>query len=184
MHALQMTAFTRYDDIHSFTKENKRTAVHSSMVLQFQGVAHPPPGSGRAHSADLNRAEISNTIMHGTPLLVEHEAGTQCGRVLTSWEGPKGELRVLANVSNPRIEREIHNGTLRGLSLGTDMIKDTEGNILYRGQQELSVCEEGMRHGTWIHEIDGKKVYDRADFSKKRKARASPITPSWRVTEE
>lgn len=136
------------------------------MVLQFQGVAHPPPSAGRKNVADLSRAEISNTVMSGTPLLVEHEAGTNCGRVLTSWEGPKGELRVLANVSNPTVERQIHNGALRGLSLGTDMIKDTDGNVLFRGQQELSVCEEGMRDGTWIHEINGKRVYERADFAK------------------
>jgi hypothetical protein len=138
------------------------------MVLQFQGVAHPPPGAGRQNAADLNRAEISipNIVQCGTPLLVEHEAGTNCGSVLTSWEGPKGELRVLANVNNPSVERQIHNGTLRGLSLGTDMLKDTSGNVLFRGQQELSVCGEGMRTGTWIHEIDGKRVYERADFSK------------------
>lgn len=141
------------------------------MVLQFKGVAHPPPGPGRQHAADLTRAEISiaNAVTPGTPLLVEHEAGTDCGRVLTSWEGPKGELRVLARVSNPAVEREIHNGTLRGLSLGTSMITDTEGALLFRGQQELSVCEEGMRNGTWIHEIDGKKVYEKVDFSKSKK---------------
>jgi hypothetical protein len=136
------------------------------MVLQFQGVAHPPAASGRQHAADLNRAEISNTVMSGTPLLVEHESGTNCGNVLTSWEGPRGELRVLAKVDNPIVEKQIHNGSLRGLSLGTDMIKDVGGTVLYRGQQELSVCEEGLRNGTWIHEINGKRVYDRADFSK------------------
>ena len=138
------------------------------MVLQFQGVAHPPPGKARHNIADLSRAEISipNTVQSGTPLLVEHEAGTNCGNVLTSWEGAKGELRVLANVNNPAVERQIHNGTLRGLSLGTDMVKDTNGNVLFRGQQELSVCGEGMRNGTWIHEIDGKRVYEKADFSK------------------
>lgn len=139
-----------------------------AMVLQFTGVAHPPPGGGRAHSADLNQAEISirNTVKSGTPLLVEHEAGTECGAVLASWEGPKGELRVLANVRNSEVETQIREGALRGLSLGTDMIKTLDGDVLFRGQQELSVCEEGMRHGTWIHEIDGRKVYERADFSK------------------
>jgi hypothetical protein len=64
------------------------------------------------------------------------------------------------------VERDIRSGKLRGLSLGTDMVKDTEGNLLFRGQGELSVCEEGMRHGTWIHEINGKRVYEKADFSK------------------
>lgn len=137
------------------------------MVLQFQGVAHPPPArGGREHPADLNRAEISNTVLAGTPLLVEHASGTNCGHVLTSWEGPRGELQVLANVNNADIEQQIHMGSLRGLSLGTDMIKSVDGNILYRGQQELSVCEEGRRNGTWIHRINGKQVYDKQDFSK------------------
>jgi hypothetical protein len=136
------------------------------MVLTFTGVAHPPPSTLRQNPADLSKAEISNTLMSGTPLLVEHESGTQCGQVLTSWEGPKGELKVMANVDNSDVETKIQNGTYRGLSLGTDMIKHADGHVLFRGQQELSICQEGMRHGTWIHEIDGKKVYLKTDFSK------------------
>jgi len=138
------------------------------MPLQFTGVAHPPPvNGGRLYEADLSSAEISNTLMAGTPLLVEHESGTNCGNVLTSWEGKKGELRVLANVNNPSVERKISNGSLRGLSLGTDMIKDASGGVIFRGQQELSVCKEGLRHGTWIHEVNGKRVYQKEDFHKK-----------------
>ena len=60
----------------------------------------------------------------------------------------------------------VKNGTMRGLSLGTGMTLDTNGNVAYRGQEELSICEEGKRPGTWIDTISGKAVRQVACFSK------------------
>ena len=44
---------------------------------------------------------------------------------------------------------------MRGLSLGTGMTLDGDGNVAFRGQDELSICEEGKRPGTWIDTMDG-----------------------------
>ena len=60
---------------------------------------------------------------------------------------------------------------MRGLSLGSDFIGDVDGNVLYRGQAELSVCEEGRRAGTWIDTINGKAVYRRRNASASKHAR-------------
>ena len=35
------------------------------------------------------------------------------------------------------------------------MTLDGDGNVAYRGQDELSICEEGKRPGTWIDTMDG-----------------------------
>jgi hypothetical protein len=63
------------------------------------------------------------------------------------------------------MQRDIHAGKMRGLSLGTDLVSDTNGDVLYRGQAELSVCEEGRRQGTWIDTINGTRVHQRANAS-------------------
>ena len=119
--------------------------------FQIRGVAHPAPGrgGGRSHPADLTAAEIQTTNIAGAPLLNEHERGARVGTCLTSWEGKRGELRIAANVHCPSMQKQIANGSMRGLSLGTDLVSDTSGKVLYRGQAELSVCEAGRRAGTW-----------------------------------
>ena len=48
---------------------------------------------------------------------------------------------------------------MRGLSLGTDMIMDEGGDVLFRGQAELSLCAEGKRPNTWVDTINGKTVH-------------------------
>ena len=68
----------------------------------FKGIAHPPPrrDGKRNNIADLSAAEIATSRagrhgLPGRPVLVEHDhAGGSVGKVLTSWEGPNGELRV------------------------------------------------------------------------------------------
>lgn len=127
--------------------------------MQIRGVAHPAPGSHRENSADLNAAEIGLTDLTGRPLLDEHNRGQKVGTCIASWEGKDGSLRVAATVDNPSMQKRIANGSMRGLSLGTDVVSTTDDNVLYRGQAELSVCSEGRRAGTWIDTINGKNVY-------------------------
>ena len=138
------------------------------MVLQVRGVAHPPPNrNGRADKADLSAAEISVTNISGRPLLNEHNSKDRVGTCLASWEGPDGSLRIAANVETPEAIAKVRNGSLRGLSLGTDMVLDESGDVLYRGQTELSLCAEGRRDGTWIDTVNGKSVHRHETFSKR-----------------
>ena len=130
------------------------------MVLQIRGVAHPaPPADGsRREPADLTAAEVRATNIAGKPLLNEHDSNARVGTCLASWQGPDGSLRIAANVNDPKAIEDVRAGKLRGLSLGTDLILDEGGKVLYRGQQELSVCAEGRRPGTWVDTINGRTV--------------------------
>lgn len=135
-------------------------------MFEIRGVAHPPPKRGtRADVADLSVAEVGTTRLAGRPLLNEHDSNERVGTCLTSWRGGNGELRISANVTDKAMQREIVKGRIRGLSLGTDLIGGTDGTVLYRGQAELSVCEEGRRAGTWIDHINGKQVHVHKNFS-------------------
>jgi len=135
-------------------------------ALAIRGVAHPPPSrTGRGNSADLSRAEIKGTDLAGKPLLHEHDSSERVGTVLASWEGPRGELRIAANVEDPQAQQQVRDGSLRGLSLGTDMIMNMNGEVAYRGQAELSVCAEGRRPGTWIDNVNGQVVHAVETFS-------------------
>lgn len=128
--------------------------------MQIRGVVHPAPGTGeREVAADLSAAEISLTNLTGRPLLDEHDGKKRVGTCLASWEGKCGDLRVAATVDSPSMQKRIANGSMRGLSLGTELVSSADDRILYRGQVELSVCAEGRRAGTWIDTIDGKRVY-------------------------
>ena len=74
---------------------------------------------------------------------------------------------------------------MRGLSLGTSMILDEDGSVAFRGQDELSICEEGKRPGTWIDTMTGVPCQAVECFSKSRAgaANARPsakmISPPW-----
>jgi hypothetical protein len=72
---------------------------------------------------------------------------------------------MTANVHDEKMKQQIRDGTMRGLSLGTDMIGSADGEVIYRGQAELSVCEHGRRNGTWIDTVDGKRVHRRHNAS-------------------
>ncbi len=112
-------------------------------VTEIRGVAHPAPSKfGRGNRADLSRAEIQSTNLAGKPLLNEHSSDERVGTVLTSWEGRDGSLRIAAHVEDPTAQQQVRDGTLRGLSLGTDMILATDGSVAYRSQAELSICAE------------------------------------------
>jgi len=140
------------------------------MTLPIRGVAHPPPPrhGGRSNRADLTRAEIDTTNLAGKPLLCEHDHGDRVGTVLASWRGRDGSLRIAANVDEPGAIDLVRKGEMRGLSLGTSMILGEDGNVAYRGQDELSICAEGKRPGTWIDTIAGKSVRQVECFSKSR----------------
>jgi hypothetical protein len=144
-----------------------------STPLPIRGVAHPPPrrDGTRVNPADLSRAEIQSTDLAGKPLLNEHDASERVGTVLASWEGPRGELRIAANVENAAAQQQVRDGTLRGLSLGTDMILGMDGHVAYRGQAELSVCAEGKRPGTWVDNVAGQVVHAVETFSSRNESK-------------
>jgi hypothetical protein len=101
------------------------------------------------------------------------------GHVLASYEGTRGELRVIGQVTDPVVAEQVKSGELRGLSLGTDCVSDLSGNVLSRYQKELSLCEEGRRSGTWVTHIGDRMVHQVAAFSAKgahrfTSARANP----------
>ncbi len=123
--------------------------------MQIRGVAHPPPprDGSRVDPSDLTAAEIATTNISGKPLLHEHDGGSRVGTCLASWEGRDGSLRIAAEVDHPATQQQIINGTLRGLSLGTDMVTNPDGDVLFRGQAELSVCGEGRRDRTWCEPL-------------------------------
>lgn len=136
--------------------------------MEIRGTAHPaPPQSGRKNPADLTGAEITATNISGAPLLDEHDANARVGTCLASWKGTDGSLRIAARVEDAAMAEKVRSGSMRGLSLGTDMVLGEGGNVLYRTQKELSVCEEGKRDGTWISHIDGRAVHATACASKR-----------------
>ena len=136
--------------------------------LAIRGVAHPPPPrrGGRSNRADLTRAEIDSTNLAGKKLLREHDHSDQVGTVLASWQGRDGSLRIAANVEDAEAIAQVKRGEMRGLSLGTSMILAEDGNVAFRGQDELSICEEGKRPGTWIDTMDGRPCRAVECFSK------------------
>ena len=137
-------------------------------MVFFKGTAHPAPSKSRAHPADLSSAEIQNIkgSLGGKPLLLEHDPSNHIGSVLTSWEGRRGELRVSGHIDDPDIASKVRSGELRGLSLGTGMVQTDDSQVLFRNQDELSVCSEGRRPGTWIDTVDGKAVHSTYNASK------------------
>ena len=138
------------------------------MTLPIRGVAHPPPprSGKRQNKADLSRSEIASTNLAGKPLLNEHDHSDRVGTVLASWEGRDGSLRIAANVEEAQAIEQVKRGEMRGLSLGTSMILGEDGNVAFRGQDELSICEEGKRPGTWIDTMDGRPCRAVECFSK------------------
>jgi len=138
----------------------------SSESLIFKGIAHPPAKKTRDHPSDLSVGELAATNTHGLEIFVEHDT-TQpsVGHVLASYEGTRGELRVIGTVDDADTAAKMRSGELRGLSLGTDCVADMSGNVLSRSQKELSLCEEGRRSGTWVTEIDNRVVHQVECFS-------------------
>jgi len=136
--------------------------------LTFRGIAHPPAKGVRDHPSDLSAGELAITNTNGLPLHVEHDTSRpSVGHVLASYEGTRGELRVIGQVTDPIVAAQVKSGELRGLSLGTDCVADMSGTVLSRHQKELSLCEEGRRSGTWVTHIGDRIVHSVAAFSAK-----------------
>ena len=142
------------------------------MPTTFKGVAHPPPrrDGKRDHAADLSRAEISTTNLgrgNGTAVLVEHDHGARAGRVLSSWEGVDGSMRVSGILTDSAAEQLVKSGAMRGLSLGTSVTSDAMGAFALRTHDELSICEQPRRSGCYIDDVNGRQVRAVHAFSKK-----------------
>ena len=101
----------------------------------------------------------------GTDLLVEHDHSARVGKVLSSWEGPRGELRVQGVVSDRDAASSVMDGSMRGLSLGTGVTFNARGKPCLRSQDEVSLCVEPRRGGCYIDEIDGQSVRSTSTFS-------------------
>lgn len=167
--------------------------MSSKKPLVFKGVAHGPGSMSRKHPADLSAGELvalEGSALNGIPIHVEHDTSqVPVGNVLASYEGSRGELRVIGQVTDENVAKQVLNGTMRGLSLGTDCVQTMDGNVLSRSQRELSICEEGRRTGTWITDINNQTVHTVACFSKNATgARAlypsllpSPATNKWHL---
>lgn len=148
-------------------------------MVQIRGTAHPPPprDGSRSDPADLTAAEIATTDLGGRPLLYEHDHRQKVGNCIASWEGVDGSLRIAADVTDPKTAKRIERGDLRGLSLGTDMIRNEDGDVLYRSQAELSVCGEGRRPSTWIDTVNGRTVHSKYLASNQHCARSPFFDP-------
>ena len=88
-------------------------------------------------------------------------------RVLSSWEGPDGALRVSGIITDQSAEQLVKSGAMRGLSLGTSVTSDAAGQFALRTHDELSICEDPRRAGCWIDDVDGKQVRAVHAFSQK-----------------
>ena len=67
--------------------------------------------------------------------------------MLSSWEGPNGELRVHGVVTDAKAEKDLRSGATRELSLGTSVHSEEHGRVLMRTHDELSLCERAARPG-------------------------------------
>lgn len=155
-----------------------------AQTLSFRGTAHPPPrrDGRRDNIADLSSAEIGCTQLGkngGTDLLVEHEHGAKVGVVDCSWEGTDGRMRVSGRISDPNAINLVRTGKMRGLSLGTSVMKSMDDKRLYPQHDELSICEQPRRAGCYIDELNGKSVVRHQRFSKK--GALKPCTPPSRA---
>lgn len=103
-------------------------------------------------------------------MLMEHDhSNGEVGRVLASWEGPNGELRVQGVIQNADAEKAMRNGSMRELSLGTSVHSEAGGRVLMRTNDELSLCEQAARPGCIVTDIDDQRVGSTHHFSKKGK---------------
>lgn len=150
------------------------------MPVSFKGTAHPPPrrDGKRDNPADMNGAEIGSTNLgkgRGTSLLYEHDPSHRVGRVLASWEGPGGELRVNGVVDDAEMEHSVRSGQTRGLSLGHTVLTGDRGQRLSANRpDELSLCDEPRRGGCYVTEVDGKVVHGTANFSRRGACASRP----------
>jgi hypothetical protein len=138
------------------------------MVVTITGTAHPPPSKHRENIADFNAAEIATTDLSrmAIPVLVEHEGHTR-GKILSSWEGTKGELRVMARVTDKDAELKLRSGELPELSLGTSVFA-VGADVCHKRVQEVSLVEKGARQNCIIDSIDGQQVRTLVQASKRR----------------
>ena len=152
------------------------------MPLRFEGTAHPPPSLGyRVDQSDLNSSEIASVNLgsrgkskYQTPVLNEHE-GHPVGRVLSSWKGPEGQLRIQATVNDATTEHAIRSGEMLGLSLGTRMVHDPQHpeRVKVRSIEEVSVVECPRRDNCYITAVDGIALSSQRNRASKR----TPLCP-------
>lgn len=129
----------------------------SGESLFFEGVAHPAPKDiADKHKADLPSAEIA-AMCARCPVHVEHDDSKDVGRITTSWEH-RGQLKVAGVLDDPEAVRAVRSGEMRGLSLGTNVMLDTDGRARARTLKECSIVATPARPGCYLDKIDGRRV--------------------------
>ena len=129
-------------------------------------IAHPAPGAKRENVADLDAREIlamnlgsRGKVGNPLPVLVEH-SGEPVGRVLSSYRGTDGSLKVAGTIEDPKTAEAVRSGNMRGLSLRTQTMAGTANpnKPLIRAIEEVSVCGTPRRPGCWVTHLDDKQV--------------------------
>ena len=141
--------------------------VQATQPLRFRGTAHPAADAKRANQADLSNGEISAMDLGArgrdgsgtTPVLVEHR-GEPVGRILSSYPGRDGALKVAGTIHDADVIARVQSGEMRGLSLRTQvMAADSNPNRpLIRTIEEVSVCGQPRRPGCWVESLNDRAV--------------------------
>ena len=94
-----------------------------------------------------------------TPVLVEHQ-GDPVGRILASYPGRDGTLKVAGTIHDPAVIESVRRGEMRGLSLRTQVMSSDAApdRPLMRSIEEVSVCGQPRRPGCWVESINDKSV--------------------------
>jgi len=107
----------------------------------------------------------------GKPICVEHDQNDVVGEITKTWTDPDGKLRFLGRVYldtkyGQQIDRDIHNGVLRGISVGYDSLVE-DGHVVGKNFHEVSLCREGFFSGATVSTTASKTGNTKYKSSKK-----------------
>ena len=100
----------------------------------------------------LSENDVKN--LAGKPICVEHDQNDVVGEISKTWTDGDGKLRFLGRVYldteyGRQIDKEIHNGTLRGISVGYDSRME-DGHVVGKDFHEVSLCRQGFFAGASV----------------------------------